>query len=308
MRASVFQQKKTLHLKEGQLLLPDKSCPFCLSGNRKAVAVLQKEPDVYLFVCKNCYAASASRMPTQEVLNKYYRDFYDNNRETKVTFDIPERLSSHILSYYNYMNADKKIIQILDFGGGDSTISALMAEKIIAQGSKEDVNITLVDYNADIKGLDNKRIKINHANNLLELSDNTYTIVIASAVLEHIPRPREILIKLLNVMAEGGIFYARTPYILPLLKLSNTIGLHLDFGYPCHLHDLGARFWNVLTQKLPCKEEFQVMRSSPSLTETSFRGHFFRTLAASALKAPGYILKETYGFVGGWEIFIKKIK
>lgn len=307
MRASVFQ-KKTRHLKEDQLFLLDENCPFCSSVNREAIAVLQKEPDVYLLVCKNCHAASASRMPTQEALIEYYRDFYNNNGETKVTFDKPERLASHILGYYNDINDDEKDVQILDFGGGDSTISALMAEKIIAHDNKKNINITVVDYNADIKELDNKRIKINHTNDLFEVPDNAYTIVIASAVLEHIPKPREILIKLLNVMERGGIFYARTPYILPLLKLSNMIGLHLDFGYPCHLHDLGARFWDGLTQKLQRKGEFQVVRSSPSLTETSFKEHFFRTLLAYTLKAPGYILKETYGFVGGWEIFIKKIK
>ncbi|MBI3599348.1 MAG: methyltransferase domain-containing protein [Nitrospinae bacterium] len=305
MKTSVFH-RKTLHLNEHQLFPPDNNCPFCLSTNREAAAVLQKEPDVYILACKNCYAASASRMPTQEALIEYYRNFYDNDEDTKVTFDNPERLALHILSYYNDINADEKNVQILDFGGGDSTISAIMAERMIAQDNKKEVYITVIDYNTDIKKLNNQRIKINRVNDLFEAPDNTYTIVIASAIIEHIPKPREILIKLFNVLERGAIFYARTPYILPLLKLSNSIGLHLDFAYPAHLHDLGARFWKGLTQRLSCKGEFKILRSTPSITETSFREHFFRTLAAYTLKVPGYIFKETYGLAGGWEIFIKK--
>jgi hypothetical protein len=53
--------------------------------------------------------------------------------------------------------------------------------------------------------------------------------------------------------------------------------------------------------------KYQVLRSTTSIVETTFNQHFLRTLAAHVLKMPGYAFKETYGLVGGWEIFVRRL-
>jgi hypothetical protein len=108
-------------------------------------------------------------------------------------------------------------------------------------------------------------------------------------------------------METGGVMYARTPFILPFIRLANLTGIGVDFSYPCHLHDLGARFWNNFTGNIPVPGTYEIIHSRPSIVETTFKHHFFRTLLAYTLKAPGFVFQKHYPLVGGWEVMIKKI-
>jgi hypothetical protein len=100
------------------------------------------------------------------------------------------------------------------------------------------------------------------------------------------------------------MFYARTPYMLPIMKLLDFIGAHIDFTYPGHLHDLGQSFWENFFKKNAT--DFRVLKSRPSFVETGFRQNFIRTLFAYILKSPWYIFRRNYSLVGGWEIFAYK--
>jgi hypothetical protein len=155
--------------------------------------------------------------------------------------------------------------------------------------------------------ISDRRIRLSRLEKLAEIADQSMDLVIASAVIEHIPEPRDVLLKLFSsIRSNGGVFYARTPYVAPFLKLTKVIGMSFDFTYPAHVHDLGAKFWNNFPSALPLAGEFQVLRSTPSIVETSTRRHIMRTLVAHLLKMPGYIMKESYGLVGGWEIVIRR--
>jgi len=269
------------------------------------VAVLQEEPDVALLHCRNCHAASASRMPRPEALEKYYSNYY-NGTEEKITSDTPDRLASHIVRYAtpSMGNLTGRDISILDFGGGDSSISTRVAHEKLDQGARR-VNTALVDHDQSTMEGSADRIQITRPDELAQISGRSMDLVIASAVVEHIPEPREVLLQLLAALRSGGVFYARTPYVLPLSRIAKTINTKFDFTYPAHVHDLGSRFWNNVIHILPLDGAYQVIRSTPSIVETSFSQHFLRTLAAHVLKMPGYVFKETYGLVGGWEVFIR---
>ena len=103
------------------------------------------------------------------------------------------------------------------------------------------------------------------------------------------------------------MFYARTPYVLPLLRLLKRFGIELDFTYPGHLHDLGQNFWNNIPNMYR-DFNLRILRSCPSIVETSFGQDFMTTLLAYIFKFPWYVLRGFYGYVGGWEIFIIKNK
>lgn len=309
MKAAVFHQ--TRHMHEQQLLPPVQSCPFCSSTDRKKVAALQQSPDVDLLLCANCHAASASRIPTSQALDDYYQSYYSDDVDEKVTVDTPDRIASHIFSYAQKM-LGKRIsarqgVGILDFGGGDACISLSIAEKVIAAGATGS-DITLVEYNAQPKAPNNAKIRILPANALTEVKGAPYPLVIASAVIEHIPEPAETIKALLGHMEIGGIMYVRTPCMLPFLIIAQRIGKQFDFSYPGHLHDLGSRFWNNFTRTMPLSGEYEIVSSRPSIVETSFKQHFLRTLLAYALKAPGFVFREGYDLVGGWEVVIKRNK
>ncbi|MGD9107083.1 MAG: methyltransferase domain-containing protein [Desulfobacterales bacterium] len=304
INASVFH--KSMKLDEGRLEQSDSECPFCRSKNRQKVYTLQENPEVFLLLCNECYAVSASRMPTDEALAEYYSKYYDSTTaktyDSQITLDKPERLARNLVHLYNSYIPDK-VVSILDFGGGDGTISHLAGKQIIKKGAAQ-VKITVVEYGTKIVNPQDHRIVIERVNSLDDIVAE-YGLVIASAVIEHYPHPRALLRNLLQCMEVGGIIYARTPYIYPIMKLLQPIGVRVDFTFPGHLHDLGQSFWEGYFMREQ-SGGFQILQSRPSIVETTFRKHFLRTVAAHLLKAPWYLLGKSYKFVGGWEIFVQK--
>jgi SAM-dependent methyltransferase len=304
--SSTYHQ--SLHLGENQLEPSSSKCPFCGSKNRKPLFKLQEKPNVHLLKCTNCSAASASRMPTIDALEEYYRNYYKTphfkDSEINITFDSPEHLGNHLTTMFLQGRIDERI-SILDFGGGDGSISYRVAIQILHQGTKK-VDITVIDQNEKIISSGSKSIRMKHKKSHDDWSIQ-YNFVIASAIIEHLPHPKPILDGLLNSLKKGGIFYARTPYVVPVIKLLDQFGVKWDFAFPAHIHDLGQEFWETFFNDRLASTDFQILASKPSLVETSFKNHTLRTVAAYLLKAPWYLLGNSYKLVGGWEIFSQKL-
>lgn len=197
-------------------------------------------------------------------------------------------------------------LSILDFGGGDGSVAVRLADLCVAAGCSE-IAITVVDYNETLAHVEDGRIRMSRAETLAGATGAEYDLVIASAVIEHIPEPRQDLWRLLSLVRIGGYFYARTPRLIPLMRFASLFGQHLNMGYPGHLHDLGRDFWdNMFRKPLEGNSAFEVLLSQPSAVETCFRQHFWRTLAAYCLKAPACLLRSHYELVGGWEVFARR--
>lgn len=297
----------SLHLDDDKLKPPDSRCPLCNSANRQYVYTLQKNPEVLLLQCKDCHAVSASRMPTDEALEEYYSYYYDSSvskaPDEQITLDNPQRLAKKLAdTYYRYQN--NQAVSILDCGGGDGTISHLVALHLVKCGAVQ-VNITIVDYSKKLVSSQDSRITLNKVNTLEDVDKAQYGLVLASAVVEHSPRPSALLRDLLQCMDKSGLFYARTPYVLPIMRLLKLIGVKVDFTYPGHIHDLGQAFWESYF-KNEQSDDFKILESRPSIVETTLSKHFLRTVVAHVIKAPWYLLGKSYKYVGGWEIFVLK--
>jgi len=295
--ATTFHQSR--HLSDSEMMPPTNSCPFCGSLNRTQVHVLQTNPLVDLFKCNNCKATSASRLPTPEALNAYYDHYYSSpDFQCRVTFDDTMRFGRH-LAQISGTQLKSSTIRILDFGGGDGLISVRTAEQLLKQGC-EKVEITVIDYNKTVVKFEDNRITITNLDTIENLPRFRYDFVIASASLEHVPQLTEILFGLLNLLKKGGVFYARTPYNMPIIHLCKFLGLHWDFTFPAHIYDLGQDFWETLFNDKIAEGEFTILRSTPSIVETRLDKHFWRTIFAYALKAPWFIFGKRYTLVGGW--------
>jgi hypothetical protein len=139
----------------------------------------------------------------------------------------------------------------------------------------------------------------------LEEVNGPYDLVLASAILEHIPDLYPVLTRLFQLVREGGWFYARTPWVLPLASVVR----NFDITFPAHVHDLGNDFWSRVPEVFGLRPRHY--RSATSPVETSFEGSFMRTLAAHLLKFPSRVehavspvsrKNRIWKLVGGWEV------
>lgn len=240
-------------------------------------------------------------MPKEEVLDSFYKQYYGDDTGPHITFHNPVRFARHFRKLIPNGLSLVEPMSILDYGGGDGVLSKEIAH-LLNPGK---MHITVVDN--EESGLVGSETAILEKVASLDDLEREYDIVLAGAVIEHIPEPGDIVKKLFSLLKPGGMFYARTPWIVPLMRI-----LNIDFGYPGHVHDLGAAFWNRSPQTLGLNAE--VIVSKPSIVATTFSKAFLRTLAAHIMKFPAIIEcklikgrgEPLWKYVGGWEVIIKK--
>jgi SAM-dependent methyltransferase len=244
-------------------------------------------------------------MPKPEVLADFYRRYYDS-RDEKTTYDDVRRLGRHIDGCLR-RNFHSDRPRILDFGGGDGALAVEIAQCLLRRNAGLSVEICIVDFHQP-QIAPHPNITIESCDSLEKLSGR-FDLVMASAVLEHIPEVNPVIRKLISLMRGGGWFYARTPYVAPFAFLP----FKMDFTFPGHVHDLGPKFWDRVLETFSLDGE--ILRSEPSPVETILSKHFFRTLAAAALKFPARLegclrssrfhRRHTWKLVGGWEILLR---
>lgn len=310
MKLQASLSRVSRHVPSGHLHLFDR-CPACGSfDDRKFVGIVQRNPDVSLLLCPVCKAVSTSHFPSEEFLEKYYSTIFSEtyrkyNKDIDVTFSSPERFAGHITRFIPVESFDGKDVCIIDFGGGDGALGLAVAKKY---SSTSKVQLVVVDFGESVVSTDSySNISIQKISSLDDFSGKA-NVVLASASLEHVPNLTPILRKLFEVQASDGYFYLRTPFIYPMLRL----GMPFDFSFPAHVHDLGVNFWCRFSRVLGF--DYSIIRSAPSIVESSLRSSFLRSLCVYLLKFPARIefflfpKKEflIWPFVGGWEMVFRK--
>jgi hypothetical protein len=291
-----------MHLNAAQIVAAEDCCPVCGSRElRRNAGLIQSEPAIDLLLCRHCRGCSASHMPKPEVLDEYYSGYFTGDGPKTTLPEINKFADS--LSRMMPLNDSADRVSILDFGGGDGSLGFAIARKLLAARANRKVEFTLVDYQSPAALEGNERLSVTHHRKLEEV-EGPFDIVLASAILEHIPELRPTLLRLFNLISPAGWFYARTSYVVPLKRLLPG----LDITYPGHVHDLGAPFWNRVPTTF--EQPLRIVVSRPSPVETKFLRQPFRTVVASLMKFPAHV--ETTVFpvprtpcwrlVGGWEI------
>lgn len=301
------------HLEENAVYDARARCPICLYTGKRAQGIqLQSSPVIHLLHCPACGGRSAAWMPRTEVLQDYYSGYFDptetagENDAVCVTFQGIERFARHLIKAMP-VAAGTSPVRILDYGGGDGSL-ALEIAKCLGERA---VSITLVDYQKPRAMLVPQHVSVVHFTHLTEVEEKIpgqkFDIVLASAVLEHIPEPNGVIKALFGMIKPGGYFYARTPYMSNLIAFMPFI----DFVYPAHVHDMGASFWSQITKTFNLRADIIVSR--PSIVETEWSKNFVRTLIANILKLPARIegkiaphrIDRWWNLVGGWEVVLR---
>jgi len=301
MKASIFHTSR--HVASNEVIDATARCPICHdAGPRDVVLPLQANPAISLLRCRRCRGLSASHMPTVETLAKYYAEYYHEGDEQH-TFHRMDALVTHITRRLELPETD--VLRILDFGGGDGALGRGIAEKLLAKSSAERAIVSVVDYHqAGVSA--GGGITVEYHRELAEVRE-PQSLVLASAVLEHIPDMHNALATLFGLVAPGGWFYARTPYMTPFRRVLKGF----DLTYPAHVHDLGPSFWNRIAETFSLN--MQVVASAPSPVETAFTKAPVRTAVSHLCKAVAHIehalapQKRDYcwEFVGGWEVLLR---
>jgi 2-polyprenyl-3-methyl-5-hydroxy-6-metoxy-1,4-benzoquinol methylase len=243
-------------------------------------------------------------MPKGELLDRYYAQYYSNAREF-YTFVGPARFARHILRFMPDVTLTGEL-RILDFGGGDGSLAMALARGLQNRANAlNSITIELVDY-ASPQQSDVSQIIIKGRKDLADV-DGRFDIVLASAILEHVPDAYTTIHRLTSLANRRAYMYARTPFIVPLARLFRGI----DITYPAHVHDLGSVFWNRFTRTFDL--DAHIVSSRPSLVETILRENTVRTALAHVLKFPALTELALFGrnrsplwrFVGGWEAVVR---
>jgi SAM-dependent methyltransferase len=297
IRATLFHESRVLA--DAELEAPHTRCLLCGSDAARApVALIQRTPPVELLRCPDCEGASASRMPTPSALEAYYASYYQPAAAAQVTFSGVARFARHIRRTIDARAPQGRRLRVLDFGGGDGSIAIALARETAG----DDAEIVVVD-SGGVHAAAGAGISLRHTSSLDDAGDG-FDVVIASAILEHIPESGAALQALLDRLGPDGRFYARTPWTVPMTRLRASV----DVGFPGHVHDLGADFWARAAARHG--DRIAVLRSRPSIVENDLRDAPLRALAAAALKAPAHLeaaLRRApsvplWRIVGGWEV------
>jgi SAM-dependent methyltransferase len=306
MKAATFHESR--HVGSESLVDATDRRPICFSTDaRRAVHAIQSNPDVSLLHCPICHGYSASRMPSDEYLAEYYNSYYAGHPQ-KVTFAGVSRFARHIVRALPRSMSQERI-SILDFGGGDGSMAVAVASELLAAAPNRRIHILLVDFEKPLP-LQDDRISIAHALPT-EKIDGQFDVVIASAILEHIPQANAVFRSLFAALAVGGCFYARTPYVAPFTRLFP----RLDLTYPAHVHDMGSGFWNRVIDVFGVTGRY--LRSRPSIVESKLFDFPLRTIAAYVLKTPSHVecffsratsKDRFWNLVGGWEVVIQRTR
>lgn len=290
---------------DNQLQPTHDNCPVCGDEHfcdAPVVLRLQEDPVVSMKQCQRCFACSADRMPMESFL----RDLYEPSiYQSSLTHDegLTRKCAANIQRLFKKDNIQG--IDILDYGGGNGSLARLLCKNLTRQlGGTIPVTAIVVDIHPRDAESDLSFITVDE----FLSSEKKYDVLIASAVLEHIPHLQPVLEKLCRAGKEGALFYARTPYDAPL---ANYVP-HYHIKWPRHVHDMGPQFWSEFANRMP----LQILESRTSIVESSFTDRPLQTLLAYILKAPSLfetgllnklLRRETvcWRFVGGWEVFLE---
>lgn len=274
------------------------SCPYCNYTNQSNYIFLQSNPEVRMVKCGNCKLAYADRLPKETFLNELYDPkIYESNltSDTKNTNKLAKKI-------FNKFNLKKDIISILDYGGGNGNLSHELIKLFLTKNIE--AKSLVVDVHDSCK---HQNIKFIH---LEKFKNNTekFDIILASAVLEHLPDFISVTNELLDKVKVNGFFYCRTPWEYEISKVFK----FNKIKWPRHLYDIGGDYWTKFFEK---KEDYKMILNETSSTEIK-KKQFIKYVLAQLLKKISNIetaifknykfYKPKWSFVGGWEVIVKK--
>ncbi len=303
-----------VQLEHQQLEAASAQCPVCGNTNQPTeangyatVLTIQQQPKVALMACPQCHAMSADRLPTSDYLISLYDPAVYSSSLTADT-GLTQRCAKRMLHRFDFSpnTTGRTHWHVVDYGGGNGQLGRTVCQMIQQKHPGATAECTVVDVYDQVSGQEG--MAFCSVDNFLAGHLPAYDLMIASAVLEHIPTLTPVLNQMMASASPNAYLYGRTPYEAPLAKVLPGYTIR----WPRHVHDMGPEFWEGLPKRFA--GQCRMLTSQPSLVETSMVQQPVRTLAAYALKFPAVIeskIRQAFNLptclwrlVGGWEAYL----
>ena len=248
----------------------ESKCPLCNSiglFSFKGRDLLYNKSEIYRYMqCNRCAAIYQQPMPTFDEIVRYYPDDYDvytnippfkHYSDTKLGvlrykynythLDVPRlyRLISSVISFFIYRDAIRFIPngKGLDIGCGNG--------KFIRDMNSLGWQFEGVEFNPIAVDICSKAgLKVFHGDlHSATFKDNSFDIISARHVIEHIPNPANFINEIARILKIGGRLVIKTPNSLSLGRqwfgmhwFANDVPRHLILLCPANLKILAKRF------------------------------------------------------------------
>ncbi len=213
-------------------------CPLCLASGSEILAHELRRGNGLVRYCAACdhgYLIQEQALNMKEYYGEFYRQEYSHNAEVARTnaqeiFNVYKNYQQDRLKYISpYLTKSSRLLEV---GASSGQFLTHIKDKV------KDVHAIELDKACCL--FLEKELGINADTEFLESSrfaDQTYEIVCAFQVMEHVERPVKFIQTLKQATKKGGAIFIEVPNLNdPLMKVWDVPAYQKFFYHSAHLH------------------------------------------------------------------------
>lgn len=197
------------------------SCPVCSGDNFADLYSIEghRKFETHLYRCSNCGAVFMDPQPTEEYLNWFYQNiYYSSEHRQKMGWDteISSVNAGMLRNYETRMDLVESFVDQTRYPRGTLLDVGCSTGHFLAEAQSRYWTVAGIEISEDAAEEGQKKYGLDITQG--ELSDEmfdeeTFDVVTAWDVIEHIPTPHEFMNNIRRVLKQGGLFVANTPNV-----------------------------------------------------------------------------------------------
>ena len=169
------------------------------------------------------------------VLNANYSD--NRKKKKELFFRYRVRAAAVVEAWKKNHASNHESLMLLDLGAAEGKTLAFIAEALrVNEAIGVEYNQTLIDCaDSNLKKQANTRLVQGDVTHLPEFQDNTFDLISALALLEHISDPSKVIAEAARLLKPGGLFVSTSP--VPFWDhVAVKTGLLKEDHHECDMH------------------------------------------------------------------------